>query len=215
MSKKSLLVFTSLLTAFILSACGLSEENLAKMTETRDALTAQKNDTQTLYEKLTTEDYSDELSDFSAKYEEFNSLDFEKLKDKDAEELIPQMEALTQSYKDLYSKMDKSLEESIAAADEAAKHTEVLKHIENHTGYNLTSIIFKDVTTGAETENYLKEGSVLEPWQILSGVTLPLYADSTEWSFVTTDTEGNIVEYPVSSEELNSDGQSIIIIGSN
>ena len=195
MSKKGIYFITAVALGLMLTACGISEENLNKVTLSRDALMEQKIQTEELNGNLTSDSFSDELTELAAQYEEFGSLNLERLKNKDVDELIPRMDELTESYKTLYGQLEAERISEEQAEVESAKHMEILCHIENLSGSELSSICFKDVVTGATTANYLAEEATLKNGRILAGVTLPVNSDSAQWSLVVTDTLGNEYEY--------------------
>ena len=204
MSKKGVYFLTVMLSCLVLAACGISEENLAKVTSAKDGLMAEKELTEKLNGELTSDMFADELSDLSSKCEEFQEMDPEKLKNKEVEDLLPRMEELTNSYKDLSDKISQELESEENADKENAKQLEILCHIENLCGSELKSICFKDLTADSVTENYLAEGVTLPNGRILAGVTLPIYSDSSAWSLVVTDTLDNTYEYAVDFGDLSS-----------
>ena len=203
MLKKVIYFLTAVVCSLMLTACGISEENLNKVTLARDALMEQKEQTEELNGALTSDSFSDELTDLSAQYEEFSALNLERLKNKDVDELIPRMEELTGSYKDLYDKIEAERVSEEQAAAESAKNIEILCHIENLSGSELSSICFKDVTSGTTTANYLADEATLKNGRTLAGVTLPVNTDSTQWCLVATDTLGNEYEYATDFGDLS------------
>ena len=204
MSKKGLYFLTAMLLCLILTACGLSEENLSKLTKSRDALLVQKELAENLNGDLVSEAFIDELSQLASQSEEFSALNFEKVKNKEVEDLVSRMDALTGSYKDISDKISAELSAEESAQKETEKHIEILCSIENASGSELSSICFKDLTDGSVTENYLAEGTTLPGGRILAGVTLPVYSDNSSFCLVVTDTLENEYEYALDLGDLSA-----------
>ena len=197
MSKKGLYILTTMLLTLVLSACGLSEENLTKVTEAREGLIAEKELTEKLNGDLTTDTFFEDIEGLSSQCEEFTEMNLDKLKNKEVEDVITRMGELEEAYKELSDKISKELEAESNAAKENEKHLEILCHIENLSGNELKSICLKDVTTDSTTNNYLAEETTLPNGRILAGVTLPVYSGSSEWCLVVTDTLDNVYEYAI------------------
>ncbi|WP_029323760.1 hypothetical protein [Butyrivibrio sp. AE3004] len=202
------------LFSIFLSACGLSDENHSKLKNALNDLTTQKDYAEDLYSKLTTEDFKEELSELSEKYNEIKDQDISKLKNNQTDDMILQMETLRDAYKQTFDRMNDELKTEEKAAKEEVKHIEVLCRIENKSGSELSSIILKDVSKSTESKNFLGENKILSTGQILEGAVLPIYSDSTSRSISVTDTLGNVTEYPLDIEDINSavgSGISIVI----
>ena len=204
MPKKGLYFLTAALCGLLLTACGISEENLNKVTVARDALMEQKEQTEQLNGELTASDFSDEISELSAQYDEFTTINLERLKNKDVDELLPRIEELTASYKDLEDKITSARVSEENEAISNAKQIEVLCHIENLSGSELSSICYKDVAADSATDNYLAEGMTLKNGRILAGVTLPVNSDSSAFCLVVKDTLENTYEYAIDFGDLNA-----------
>ena len=216
MSKKHLYTLAILICCTMLSACKVSEENLSSITKARDELTQQKGFAEEIYGKLTTDAYGEDLLAYETQYNAITDFDTEKLKDKDVQELLPKINNLTESYKTLYSEMEKELEVEGNALAESAKHTEILCYIENKSGSEFNSIILKDTSLATETENYLKEGTTLPSGRILTGIILPINLDSNSRILSVTDTLGKVYDYALNIENISSAAENgiSIILGS-
>ncbi len=204
MSKKLMLSFTTILCILLLSACGLSDENIAKVKEAQSALTKEKENAEDIYGKLTTDSFLDKLTELSTKYDEYKDLEVEKLRNKHVEDIVSGMGELTDSYKALGDEMNTELQAEEAAAAESAKHVEILCYIQNKSGLELSSIIFHDNSQGTDTANMLLEGHSLYSGRTLEGVVLPVNTDSSDIAIVVTDNVGNETTYPLTIVDIAS-----------
>ena len=204
----------ALVMALLIGGCGLSEENLQLVTETRENLTKAKTEAETIYGKVTDDDNEKYLADLATEYEEFEALNLEKLKDEDVEELVPRMKDLISSYEELYIELESVHKYEQDTAAEEAKYKEVTCYIENKSGSELSGIVLNDVTKGESSDNILFEGETLPSGRMLAGVTFSLYSESTAWQLVTTDTLGNENTYDVTFtdfDNLSQNGMSLTI----
>ena len=197
---------------FTLSACGMSKENLAIATETRDSLTAVSKESDKLYGELTDESHKNELDELDTKLEEYNAIELKKVKDDEAEELIAGMKDLTASYESLNDTMKTEIEQYKAQIEEEAKYKDILCYIENKSGSELSGIIIKDISKGTESENLLFEGQTLPQGRILSGVIFTVYEESSQRQLITTDTLGNEVTYNLELSGISEMSESGISI---
>ncbi len=215
MLKKLIFTLTTILCIFVISSCGLSKENHAKITQAKSDLTTQKAMAEDIYGKLTTDSFNDRLSELSSKYDEYNSMELDKIKDKEAEEIISGMNELTLSYNSLTDEMNSQLLTEEATAAENAKNLEILCRISNYSGSEISSIILRDNTKVTDTANMLAEGQTLPYGRILEGAVLPIHFDSSSFSLIVTDTLGNENEYPLSIEDAAAAAESGISITLN
>ena len=203
MSQKGLYILTVMLCSLMLAACGLSEENLSKLTKSRDALLVQKELAENLNGNLVSDTFEDDILQLSSQSEEFSALNFEKLKNKEVEDLVSRMDSLTDSYQELTDKISEELKAEENAVKESEKHIEILCKIENASGSELSSICFKDNSANTVTANYLANDTTLPSGRILAGVTFPVYLDSNNFCLVVTDTLENEYEYTVNFPDLS------------
>jgi cell shape-determining protein MreC len=215
MKKNITTAICALIAAIMLSACGLSEENKNLVNEALSNLTIEKESSEKLYGELTDESFSDELNELSAQYQEFSELDVSKIKNKKCEEMLGNINALTDSYKTLYDEMNAELSKEQAETAENEKHIEILSNIINKSGSELSSIIIRDNSQGTDSENLLLGGQTLKSGTILAGAVLPVYVDSTDFALIITDTLGNTHEYALPLTGLQKDVQIKISVTIN
>ncbi|MBE5860450.1 MAG: hypothetical protein E7301_10075 [Butyrivibrio sp.] len=205
----------TLSAAIMLSACGLSEENKNLINEALSNLTIEKESSEKLYGELTDESFSEELSELATQYQEFSELEVSKIKNKNFEETLGNINALTDSYKALYDEMNAELSKEQAETAENEKHIEILSNIINKSESELSSIIIRDNSQGTDSENLLLGGQTLKSGTILAGAVLPVYIDSTDFLLITTDTLGNTHEYALPLTGLQKDVQIKISVTIN
>ena len=57
----------------------------------------------------------------------------------------------------------------------------------NKTGLNLSKIVLHDMTQDSYSDNFIGDGVLLNDGYTLMGVSLDVYADSSEWELIVTD----------------------------
>ncbi|WP_408069705.1 hypothetical protein [Butyrivibrio sp. JL13D10] len=212
--KKNIITITIISALLLTASCRASNENIEKATSVRDSLTQQKELAEDTNGKLTGTSYEDELSELQTQYNLYTGTDFNKLNDKEIQEIIPDMDELSASYTALLDEMNKELSSEDAATLEASKNIEIVCYIANNSGLELSSIILRDNSLGTDSPSFLAEGQTLPSGRILAGVTFPVNTDSASRSIIVTDTQGNEHEYPITIDDptaVSENGISITL----
>ncbi len=188
----------------VLTACGPSKENLEKLNASRDSLTAAKAETEKLYGLLTTEESKDKLDELANSYNEYGDMNLEKVKNKEALDVVASMDALKAEYDTLYSELNEELSRQQGEQAEADKWIEILCLLKNSSGSELSSIVLRDGDKAVDSENILTEEQTLPSGRMMDGVVLNVYKDSANRSLVVTDTLGNTTEYVLEITDMEN-----------
>lgn len=211
--KKRLFTVITILTLAMLSACGMSKDNQALAEAKREELRSARKAAEELYSQLTVDTFGDALYNFEQKEEEYEALEFKKVKNKDTEGVLMGMDSLIYDYQYLCGEMEKELKVEQDLSEDIAKYHDVLCYIENKSGSELSSMVVKD-SAGGDSGNLLFDGMTLPSGRIIAGITITLYEGNT-YTLVTTDTLGNENTYELSFEkemaDMEENGISIII----
>ena len=211
--KKRLFTVILVLTMSMLTACGMSKENQEIAENKREELREARKNAEELYSQLTVDTFSDTLFNFEKKEDEYEALDFKKVKNKDTEGVLTGMDSLIYDYNYLSGEMEKELKVEQDLSEDLSKYHDVLCYIENKSGSELGSIVVKD-SAGGDSGNLLFDGMTLPSGRIIAGIIITLYEGNT-YSLVTTDTLGNENSYELSFEkemaDMEENGISIII----
>ncbi len=204
-----------LLLMMLVSACGLSEENQIRISSAQDELKQSKKKVEDLYGRLSDDYYAEVMDNLERKYSAYEIIDTKKLRNKEVEGLVAEMGKVTASYKELEKEMGDKVKFDEEVTAEAAKYKEILCFIQNDYGSEITGIVLKDKSQGTESDNLLTKGQSLGAGQVLSGVVLTIYEDSTSWELNITDILGNQstyeVDFPDEIDTMVEEGISIII----
>ena len=187
-----------------LTACGPSKENLEKLNASRDSLTTAKVETEKLYGLLTTEDSKDKLDELNNSYNEYGDMNLEKVKNKEALNVVAAMDELKAEYDALYSELNEELSRQQGEQAEADKWVEILCLLKNSSGSELSSIVLRDADKAVDSENLLTEEQTLPSGRMMDGVVLSVYKDSVNRSLVVTDTLGNVTEYALELADIET-----------
>lgn len=184
----------------VLAGCSPSEEKLAEAQEARAQLVAAHDAAEERYLDIADTSLRAELDQLGVKVTEIEEMDFSKLSNKKVDqELLPQISELMQSYETVQAKLDGTYQEETAINEEAAKNLKISAYMINKTGLNLTGIVLHDITQDTYSNNYITEGEVISDGYTLMGVTLEVFADSTNWEFIITDENGTQYTLPCES----------------
>lgn len=211
-NQKKYVPIIALIMAVLLVACGPSDEKLSEAEEARSLLVAAKQTAEDTYLDVSDTSQRIALDELAEKEAEIEQLDFKKLNDKKIDEILPGIAELTESYQNIGKELSGVLADETRVREEKAKHTGLDIYFINKTEMNLSKIVLHDLTADTYSENYIKDGVVLQSGYTLMGVTLDIYSDSSEWEFVITDDAGT--EYILSCESLKGqsiDGASIVL----
>jgi hypothetical protein len=213
--KKRLAALILLLTMMMVSACGLSEENQIRVSSAQDELKQSKKKVEDLYGRLSDDYYAEVIENLEKKYSAYDVIDTQKLRNKEVDALVQEMGKVTASYKELEKEMGDKVKFDEEVIAEAAKYKEILCFIQNDYGSEITGIVLKDKSQRTESDNLLVKGQSLGAGQVLSGVVLTVYEDSTSWDLIITDILGNQstydVDFPDEMDTMVEEGISIII----
>ncbi len=213
--KKRVAALIFLLTMMMVSACGLSEENQIRVSSAQDELKQSKKKVEDLYGRLSDDYYAEVIENLEKKYSAYDVIDTKKLRNKEVDALVQEMGKVTASYKELEKEMGDKVKFDEEVIAEAAKYKEILCFIQNDYGSEITGIVLKDKSQRTESDNLLVKGQSLGAGQVLSGVVLTVYEDSTSWDLIITDILGNQstydVDFPDEMDTMVEEGISIII----
>lgn len=211
-NQKKYVPIIALIMAVLLVACGPSDEKLSEAEEARSLLAAAKQTAEDTYLDVSDTSQRIALDELAQKEAEIEQLDFKKLNDKKIDEILPGIAELTESYQNIGKELSNVLTDETKVREEKAKHKGLDTYFINKTGMNLTKIVLHDISADTYSDNYIGEGVSLLNGYTLMGVSLDIYADSSEWEFVITDDVDN--EYTLSCESLKGqtiDGAAIVL----
>lgn len=205
-------VMLGAVTAILIMGCGVSEEKLSQAESAKSDLIEAKQKAEQTYLDMVDSSNRDTLDELAGREAEYEDMDISKLNDKKIDELLPQLQELTEQYNQTQSKMDKTLEKETEERKERQKHSSVDVFFVNKTGMNLKSIILRDITQNINSDNYIGDGVTLNAGYTLMGAQLDLYEDSSEWEFVIKDENGTEYNLPSDNlKDIGQDGASIVL----
>ncbi len=202
------------LSALLLSACGISEENLALINENLTELDAAKREAEALNGTLTVDTFGEDLQKLSEDYDKQNSINTDELKDEDVEAVVSGIDELVEAYEKLSEELEKEQKTEQLAMTEEEKYKEIPCYIENRSGVEFTGLVIRDVSRNSDSENILTDPVTLPSGRIIAGVVITVYEDSSERTLIATDNEGNEYSYSLELTDIPSfveNGISIII----
>ena len=211
-NKKKFIPILAAAMAFLLVACGPSEEKLAEAEKARNLLVEAKQTAEDTYLDVSDTSLRASLDELAGKEAEIEAIDFTKLNDKKIDELLPSITELTENYQNLGKELSETLTGETQIREEKAKHTGVDAYFINKTGMNISKVVLHDLSADTYSDNFLGDGVILQDGYTLMGVALDIYADSSDWEFVITSDVGT--EYTLSCESLKGhelDGASIVL----
>lgn len=200
--KKTKLIISALITilTMVLVACGPSDEKLSEAETARNLLIQAKASAEEVYLNITDSSMKDQLDALAEEEAKIEAMDFSKLSDKKIDEILPTINELTEKYQNVKTTLDGTYQAETSQKEEAAKNVGVGSYIINSTGMNITEIVLHDITRDTYSENLLGDGVTLEAGYTLMGISLEVYADSTEWEFQIKDE--NNTSYTIPCEGL-------------
>ncbi len=188
--KKIILPILAGAMAFMLTACGPSDEKLSEAETARNLLVEAKNSAEETYLDISDESLRNALDYLAIKEAEIEAMNFSKMNDKKIDEVLPGIAELTGEYQGLFGNLSETLQSETEVKVEKEKHTELSVYFVNKTGLNLSKIMLHDLTQDSYSDNFIGEGVLLNDGYTLMGVSLDIYADSSQWEFVVADEAG-------------------------
>ncbi len=196
----------------VFTGCGVSQEKLSEVESVKQKMIEAKQKAEETYLDLVDSSQRQALDDLAAKEAELEEIDLSKQNDKRIDELLPQLQELTEQYASTESEMNKTLNKENEEKKEILKHSSVDVFFINKTGKNLKSIILHDTSEDIKSDNFIGDKVILNAGYTLMGATLDIYEDSTSWEFLVTDESGT--EYTLTCgnlKEIGEDGASIVL----
>ncbi len=188
--KKAKIAIMLAAMAFMLMGCKASEAKIKEAEDARAAMIAARDTAQETYLDITDSSQKAKLDELAAKAAEIESIDFSKMSEKKIDEYLPSVQEVTDSYSNIQSFLDGTLQKEKAESEEAAKNIQIDAYAINKTGMNLTELVLHDVTKDTFSDNLMGEGVVLQAGYTLMGIELEIHADSTMWEFLVKDENG-------------------------
>lgn len=196
----------------LLCGCGASKEKLSEAEAAMSALLEAKQKAEETYLDMVDSSKADTLDELSAKEAEISEIDITKLNDKKIDELLPQLQELTEQYNTIGTELNKTLDKENEERKERLKHTSVDVFFVNKSGMNLKSIILHDISADIKSDNFIGDEVTLNAGYTLMGAQLDLYEDSSSWEFLITDENGTEYTLPSANlKEISDDGASIVL----
>ncbi len=212
MSKKKIWI-PALLLAIALTACGVSDEKLAEARQAISLMSEAGQAASNTYLDITDSSQKARLDELLAKEAEIEAIELTKLNDKKIDELIPQINEVTEGFNALNEELGQVLTSETTQKQEKEKHKEQTAFFINKTGMNLTEIRLHDLTIDELSDNYLGDGVILEAGYTLMGVALDVYDGSNNWEFVIkSDADTEYVLSCPSLLPVNESGVSIELL---
>ena len=187
-------------SAFISGCSALDEETRTELVTSIDALTKLRRETEYMFNGLEEdgeadktsslygEGTGDELSLLALKAEELKALANLATGDEAASEILAEIEALKESYSAIADDLSKETDRRLDDALEAEKHTELMLHLKNLTGYTITGAHL--VQGDRKGRELIPEGVTIGSGETLLGVVVNIYIPEPDRRLVFTDEEG-------------------------
>ncbi len=202
----------TVLLALMLAGCGASEEKLAEAEQAKSLMNEAKTTAEEMYLDVSDTSKRKELDELAKKAEEIELIEFNKMNDKQIDEVLPGINEITEGYQNVKKELNNVLTSESRVKEEKAKHSGLDSYFINKTGMNLSKIVLHDISTDTYSDSFIGEDVVLQAGYTLMGASLDIYSDSSEWEFVITDDAGT--EYTLSCESLKGyelEGASIVL----
>ena len=121
------------------------------------------------------------------------------------------MKLLLGQYDDIQKKLEGTYQEETTANEELAKNQQIDAYIINKTGFDISSIILRDVTMDNLSDNLIGEGESLADGYTLMGVKLEIHTDSSQWEFIVKDGNGTQRVFACDSlKDVSDEGVSLV-----
>lgn len=210
--KKKLALVLSVLMMMALVGCKPSEEKLSEANGYVDQLREYQAAAEEKYLDIADTSLRPELDALGVRAAAVYEIDFEGLSNKKIDEKIPEIQLLLGAYEDIQKKLDGTYQEESTANAELAKNRQIDAYIINKTGFDISSIILRDVTTDNLSDNLIGEGENLADGYTLMGVKLEIHTDSFQWEFIVKDVNGTQRVFTCDSlKDVSDEGVSLVL----
>ena len=208
---KKRVIIAAALMMLALSGCKPSAEKLSEAEGYVNQLKEYQNAAEEKYLDIADTSLRPELDALGVKAAAVYEEDFSKLSNKKIDEKIPEVLLLLGQYEDIQKRLDGTYQEETSANEELAKNQQIDAYIINKCGFDISSIILRDVTTDTYSDNLIGEGEILADGYTLMGVKLEIHADSSQWEFIVKDSnETQRVFTCESLKDASSEGVSLV-----
>ena len=208
---KKRVIIAAALMMLVLSGCKPSAEKLSEAEGYVNQLKEYQNAAEEKYLDIADTSLRPELDALGVKAAAVYEEDFSKLSNKKIDEKIPEVLLLLGQYEDIQKRLDGTYQEETSANEELAKNLKIDAYIINKCGFDISSIILRDVTTDTYSDNLIGEGEILADGYTLMGVKLEVYADSSQWEFLVKDSNETQRVFACDSlKDVSSEGVSLV-----
>ena len=208
---KKRVIIAAALMMLALSGCKPSAEKLSEAEGYVNQLKEYQNAAEEKYLDIADTSLRPELDALGVKAAAVYEEDFSKLSNKKIDEKIPEVLLLLGQYEDIQKRLDGTYQEETSANEELAKNLKIDAYIINKCGFDISSIILRDVTTDTYSDNLIGEGEILADGYTLMGVKLEVYADSSQWEFLVKDSNETQRVFACDSlKDVSSEGVSLV-----
>ena len=209
--KKKIAIVVSLMMTLILAGCKPSAEKLSEVEGYVGQLRESQAAAEEKYLDIADTSLRPELDELGVQAAAVYEEDFSKLSNKKIDEKIPEVLLLLGQYEDIQKRLDGTYQEETSANEELAKNQQIDAYIINKCGFDISSIILRDVTTDTYSDNLIGEGEILADGYTLMGVKLEIYADSSQWEFLVKDSNETQRVFACDSlKDVSSEGVSLV-----
>lgn len=208
--KKRAIIVASLLMLMI-SGCKPSAEKLSEAEGYVEQLREYQSAAEEKYLDIADTSMRPELDALGVQAAAVYEEDFSKLSNKKIDEKIPEILLLLGQYEDIQKRLDGTFETETSENEELAKNQQINAYIINKSGFEISSIILRDVTTDTLSDNLIGEGETLADGYTLMGVNLEINTDSSQWEFIVKDSNGTQRVFACESlKDVSDEGVSLV-----
>ncbi len=208
--KKRAIIVASLLV-LMLSGCKPSAEKLSEAEGYVEQLREYQSAAEEKYLDIADTSMRPELDALGVQAAAVYEEDFSKLSNKKIDEKIPEILLLLGQYEDIQKRLNGTFEEETSENEELAKNQQIDAYIINKSGFDISSIILRDVTTDTLSDNLIGEGENLADGYTLMGVKLGINTDSSQWEFIVKDSNGTQRVFACESlKDVPDEGVSLV-----
>ena len=209
--KKRIIPYIFIMMLFMLVGCKPSQEKLSEAQGYVNQLREYQAAAEEKYLDIADTSLRPELDALGVQAAEVYDIDFASLSNKKIDEKLPEIKLLIGAYDDITKKLDGTYQEETAAGEELAKNLQIDAYIINKTGFDISSIILRDVTTDSYSDNLMGDGETLADGYTLMGVKLEVHADSSQWEFIVKDSGGTQRVFACESlKDASKEGVSLV-----
>ena len=144
--KKRIIPYIFIMMLFMLVGCKPSQEKLSEAQGYVNQLREYQAAAEEKYLDIADTSLRPELDALGVQAAEVYDIDFASLSNKKIDEKLPEIKLLIGAYDDITKKLDGTYQEETAAGEELAKNLQIDAYIINKTGFDISSIILRDVT---------------------------------------------------------------------